>query len=307
MALSACMQDRVAVVTGAGNGIGRAIALGLARNGAAVVVNDIGTSLGGEGRSDGPAHAVVREIEAAGGRAVASLESVADPAGAERTIRLAVAAFGRLDALVNNAGILRDRIFHKLSTEEWDAVLRVHLHGSFHMSRAAAAVFREQGSGSFVHMTSGAGLIGNVGQANYGAAKLGIVGLSRCIALDMHRAGVRSNCVAPVAWSRMTASIPAETPEARALAAQRRAEMDPAKVAPLVAYLASEASAHVTGQIFGVRGDEILVYSQPRALARVRSDAGWTVESIAATAMPRLDASLTPLETTVDVSRAAAA
>ncbi|MDB5698749.1 MAG: 3-hydroxyacyl-CoA dehydrogenase, partial [Alphaproteobacteria bacterium] len=205
------LDNKVVAVTGAGGGIGREVALACAREGAAVVVNDFGTSSSGEGKDSGPASAVVAEIEAAGGRALANLASVSDPDGAASIVADAVKAFGRIDAVVNNAGILRDRIFHRMSEAEWRAVIDVHLNGSFFVSQAAAPHFKEQGFGSFIHFTSTSGLIGNFGQANYAAAKMGIVGLSNSIALDMQRFGIRSNCIAPFAWSRMIGTIPAET------------------------------------------------------------------------------------------------
>src|SRR6187401_152128 len=210
------VKDKVAIVTGAGRGIGRAIAILMAQEGAKVLVNDVGAALDGSGGDVGPAQQVVDEIKKAGGQAIASTLSVGDPANADQIVKAALDAFGRVDILVNNAGILRDRIFHKMSWSDWSDVIAVHLHGSFNMSRACAGIFREQQSGAYVHMTSTSGLIGNFGQANYMAAKLGIAGLSRGIALDMQRFGVRSNCIAPFAWSRMIGSIPNETPEEKA-------------------------------------------------------------------------------------------
>ena len=221
-------------------------------SGAKVVVNDIGVSLTGEGGAKGPAEAVVQEIIDAGGQAVASTDSVASYESANAVIRTAVDAFGRIDAVVNNAGNLRDRVFHKMSEEEWRQVLDVHLNGSFYMSRAAASFFREQESGSLVHMTSTSGLIGNFGQANYSAAKLGIVALSKSIALDMARYNVRSNCIAPFAWSRMTSSIPAET-DAEKARVEKLKKMEANKVAPLAVYLVSDQASAVTAQIFAVR------------------------------------------------------
>ena len=249
--MTGMVQGKVVVVTGAGGGIGRDIALALAAEGAKVVVNDIGTSTTGEGTDAGPAQQVVGEIRAAGGEAAANTDSVADAQGANRIVTCALDAFGRIDGVVNNAGILRDRIFHKMSDIEWDGVIKVHLYGSYYVSRAAANHFKEQNSGAYVHMTSTSGLIGNFGQANYSAAKLGLVALSKSIALDMQKFSVRSNCIAPFAWSRMTGSIPTDTPEQQARV-EKIKKMTPAKIAPLAVYLLSDAAP--SRQRTGVRG-----------------------------------------------------
>jgi len=206
------LAGKVVVVTGAGGGIGRDIALAMAREGARVVVNDIGASVTGEGVDAGPTQAVVNEIRAAGGEAVASTDSVSQALSAQHIISAALGSFGRIDCVVNNAGILRDRFFHKMGDDEWDAVIKVHLYGAYHVSRAAAPHFKAQESGNYIHMTSTSGLIGNFGQANYSAAKLGVVALSKSIALDMLKFNVRSNCIAPFAWSRMIGAIPTDTP-----------------------------------------------------------------------------------------------
>ena len=300
MSVTHMLDGKVIVVTGAGGGIGRDIALMAGANGARVVVNDIGAGLDGSGQDDGPAARVVAEIKAAGGEAVASLDSVADAEGAQRIVQAALDAFGRLDGIVNNAGILRDTFFHKMTEEEWDRVLKVHLYGSFHVSRAAAPVFKQQQSGSLVHMTSTSGLIGNLAQANYSAAKLGIVGLSKSIALDMQRFGVRSNCIAPFAWSRMISSIKVDSPEQEARVA-RLQQMTPAKIAPLAVYLLSERAASVSGQIFCVRNNEILLFSQPRPVRSIQREGGWTPEQIAEHAMPALSASFHGLDVSSDV------
>lgn len=294
------VDGKVVVVTGAGGGIGRDIALAMAAEGAKVVVNDIGTSTTGEGQDAGPAQRVVDEIRALGGQAVANTDSVAESAAASRIIQCALDHFGRIDGVVNNAGILRDRFFHKMSLDEWDAVIKVHLYGSYFMSRAAANHFKEQGSGAFVHMTSTSGLIGNLGQANYSAAKLGLVALSKSIALDMEKFNVRSNCIAPFAWSRMIGSIPTDTPEQQARVAKIQ-QMTPNKIAPLAVYLLSEAAAEVNAQVFAVRNNEIFLMSQPRPLRSVHRGEGWTPQSIAEHAMPALKRSFVAMERSADV------
>lgn len=294
------VEGKVVIVTGAGGGIGRDIALSMARYGARVVVNDIGASLTGEGQDLGPGQQVVEEIKAFGGQAVVNTDSVSDAAGAERIIQTALDAFGRVDCVVNNAGILRDRIFHKMSNDDWDSVVKVHLYGAYYMSKAAALHFKEQNSGALVHMTSTSGLIGNFGQANYSAAKLGVVALSKSIALDMQKFNVRSNCIAPFAWSRMTSSIPTDTPE-QAARVERMKQMTPAKIAPLAVYLASDAANDVNGQIFAVRNNEIFLISQPRPVRSVHRSEGWTAENIAEHGMPALKSSFFPLDRSGDV------
>ena len=294
------LNGKVVVVTGAGNGIGRAIALAMAREGAAVVVNDIGTGLTGEGRDSGPGQQVVDEIRAAGGRAALSTDSVAEASSAERIVQSAIDHFGRIDAVVNNAGILRDRIFHQLSVADWEAVIQVHLNGAFYMSRAAARWFKEQQSGSLIHMVSTSGLIGNLGQANYSAAKLGMVALSKSIALEMARFNVRSNCISPFAWSRMTSSVPTDTPE-KAARVERNKQMTPDKIAPVAVYLASDAAQAVNAQVFAVRNNEIVLMSQPRPLRSVHRGEGWTPQSVAEHAMPALRASFVGVDRSSDV------
>jgi NAD(P)-dependent dehydrogenase (short-subunit alcohol dehydrogenase family) len=294
------VNDKVVIVTGAGGGIGREIALAMAAAGARVLVNDIGASLAGDGADAGAAQRVVDEIRARGGAAAASTDSVSDWNAANRIVQAALDAFGRIDCVVNNAGILRDRLFHKMTPEDFEAVIQVHLMGSFYVSRAAATQFREQEGGAYIHMTSTSGLIGNVGQANYAAAKLGIAALSKSIALDLRKFNVRSNCIAPFAWSRMIASIPTDTPEAQARVAKLQ-RMEAGKIAPMAVFLASDAARDVSGQIFAVRANEILVMSQPRPVRSVHRSEGWTAATIAAHAIPALQASFLPLHVSADV------
>jgi NAD(P)-dependent dehydrogenase (short-subunit alcohol dehydrogenase family) len=295
------MEDKVVVVTGAGRGIGREFALLFAAHGAKVVVNDLGSSVNGEGKDEGVAQQVVNEIKAAGGTAIANTDSVAEWKSASNIVEQAVGTWGRIDAVVNNAGILRDRIFHKMEPEEWDAVIKVHLYGAFYVSRAAATHFRKQEGGAYVHMTSGSGLFGNYGQANYGAAKLGIVSLSRQIALDMARYRVRSNCIGPSAFSRMIEAIPTNTPEQAAHVEKRRLGMSPAKIAPMAVFLASDLAKDVTGQIFSVRANEVFLISQPRPIRSAHVAEGWTPQLLAERMLPAFKTSLVPLERSRDV------
>jgi len=287
------LSGKVAVVTGAGNGIGAEIAKLMAKHGAMVVVNDAGVSASGEGRDPAVARAVVDQIESAGGKAVASVRNVADWDDAHGIIQDAIDAFGRIDVVVNNAGILRDGLFHKMSREDFDSVVDVNLRGVFYVSRAATPHFKQQASGCYVHMTSTSGLIGNLGQVNYGAAKLAVAGLAKLIAMDMERFGVTSNAVAPFAWTRMVATIP-ETPEnMKRLEVNRR--LKPERIAPFVVALASDAGRKTTGQIFGVRNNEIYLFSQPRPIRTAHTSDGWTPETIIERVLPAFQASAFPL------------
>lgn len=294
------LKDKVVVVTGAGGGIGRDFALAMAAHGARVVVNDIGASVSGEGQDAGPAQKVADEIQALGGQAVANTDSVAGWESANRIVQTAIDAFGRIDAVVNNAGILRDRFFFNLSPEDWQAVIDVHLNGTFYVSRAAAPYFKNQNAGRYISMTSTSGLIGNLGQANYAAAKLGIAALSKSMALDMAKYRVTANCIAPFAWSRMIGTIPADTPQQQARL-EKLKRMETAKIAPLAVYLASDAAQAVSGQIFAVRANEIFLMSQNRPLRSVHRAEGWTPEAIGEIAMPAMRAQFYPLERSQDV------
>ncbi len=298
--MSKLLEGKVIVVTGAGAGVGKEIALEAARQGAKVVVNDLGVNIDGSGGSAGPAQRAVDEIKAAGGEAVANTESVAEWKSAQAIIAQAVDTYGRVDGVVNNAGNLRDVIFHRMTEEDFDAVIKVHLKGSFNMSRAAAPHFKTEGAGAFVHMTSTSGLIGNFGQVNYCAAKMGIVGLSKSIALDMEKFGVRSNCLAPFAFTRMVNTIPSDTPEgaARMKVNQR---LEAAKIAPFTCALLTDAAKTVTGQIFGVRNNEIYLFSQPRPIRTAHRGEGWTVETCLEVALPMMQPSFFPLDKSRDV------
>lgn len=300
MDMSKLLEGKTAIVTGAGQGVGRAIAEGLAAEGARVVVNDIGVTLTGESENPSAAEEVAAGIRSRGGEAIASTESVVEWANAEQIVEKALDSFGRVDLVVNNAGILRDAIFHRMTPDEWRAVIDVHLFGSFNISRAVAPHFRKQESGSYVHMTSTAGLIGNFGQANYMAAKMAIVGLSRAIAMDMQRFNIRSNCIAPFAWSRMVSSIPVET-EADKVRVAALKQMTPEKIAPMVAFLGSDAASGVSGQIFAVRNNEIFLMNQPRPVRVLHRSDGWTASALADQLPGAFGASLTPLERSADV------
>ena len=298
--MTGMVEGKAALVTGAGRGVGAEIAKMLGAHGARVIVNDPGGAASGEGEDRTPALRTVQAIRDAGGEAEANFDSVADFAAAQAMVEQAIDRFGRIDVVVNNAGILRDAIFHKMTEEDWDAVIDVHLKGSFNTSRAAAPRFRAQGSGCFVHMTSTSGLVGNVGQANYAAAKLGIVGLSKSLALDMARFDVRSNCISPFAWSRMIGTIPVSG-EAQRARVEKLKRMTPDKVAALAVALASDRAAGVTGQIFAVRNNEIFLMSQSRPLRGLHESAGWTPESVIEHAFPALQSHFYPLDRSADI------
>jgi hypothetical protein len=290
------LKGKVAVVTGAARGVGREIALLMATQGARVVVNDYGGSEVGTGSDRKPADEAVDEIRRAGGEAVANYDSVASMAGGQAIVKTALDAFGRVDIVVNNAGILRDRMIFNMTEEEWDAVIDTHLKGTFAVTRAAAPLMREQKSGRFINMTSTSGLIGNAGQANYAAAKLGIFGLTKATALDMARYNVTANCISPFAWTRMIGTIPTST-EAQKARVEKIKKLSPAHIAPVAAFLASDAAKDITGQVFGVRGKEIMLFSHERPIMRVHHAEGWTAERLAEMFPGTLQHHLVPMVT----------
>ena len=286
------LKDRVAIVTGAGRGIGRGISILMAEEGARIIVNDLGGAADGSGAEKKVADEVVAEIKAAGGEAVANYDSVTTVEGGENIIRTAIDSFGKLDILVNNAGILRDRMIFNMAPEEWDAVMKVHLYGIFNCSKPACVLFRQQRSGRIISMSSTSGLIGNSGQANYGAAKAGIAGFTRVIARDMGRYGVTCNAIAPGASTRMTMSE--EVLAARQIRASKGvtggggaqspigapALRDPDDIAPIVVYLATDAAANINGQTFGTSGGTISLYHNPEPMKSIHKDGRWTLDEL---------------------------
>ena len=282
------LKDKVAVVTGSGRGIGRGIALLLAEEGAKVVVNDLGGSVDGEGASNTPAQEVVNEIKAKGGDAVANGDSVATMEGGENIIKTALDNFGKLDIVVAVAGILRDRMLFNMTEEEWDAVIAVHLKGTFSVVKPASILFRQQRSGKIIAFSSTSGLYGNSGQANYGAAKDGIAGLIRGIARDLGRYGVTANAISPGADSRMTQSVPqsardiraASGIEAQSAVTPLELNRDPEDVAPMLAWLVSDEANDVNGQVFHCQGGQISLMSNPYEERTLRKVGRWSVEEI---------------------------
>lgn len=296
------LSGKVVLVTGGGRGIGRECALLAAQEGASVVVNDLGASVGGDDLgSAGPAEEVAAEIRAAGGQAVSNSDSVSSMNGVKAMVEQAMDVFGGLHSVVNPAGILRDGMFHKMSEEDWDAVIEVHLRGAFNVTRATVEHFRNQGEGSYVLFTSTSGLIGNIGQANYAAAKLGVMGLSRIIAMEGAIKSVRSNIIAPFAWTRMIATIPVKDEASAARVDRMKNGMRADQVAQLAVALASPEAKAVSGQVFAVRGNEIVLFDQPRPVRSVSRMEGWTPSSILEQAMPSMGASFTDLGATASV------
>jgi NAD(P)-dependent dehydrogenase (short-subunit alcohol dehydrogenase family) len=278
------LDSRVAIVTGSGRGIGRSVALLLAKQGASVVVNDLGASLDGSGTDTSPAQQVVGEITGAGGKAIANGADISDHEAAENLVKSAISEFGRLDILVNVAGILRDRMIFNMTADEWDAVIRVHLRGTFNTSKFAAAHWRsirdEAANNRIINFTSVSGLHGAPGQPNYAAAKMGIVGLTYSLANSLGRYGATANAISPGAATRMTDSVPDE--RRRTPGSGMSDEMSPDNVAPVVAYLASERSRFITGQVIHSAGYEVSLYNKPTPLIRLIGNEPWGEEQLAA-------------------------
>jgi NAD(P)-dependent dehydrogenase (short-subunit alcohol dehydrogenase family) len=269
------LDGRVAIVTGSGRGIGREFALCFGREGAKVVINDVGVSLDGQGTDDDPALQVCKEIEALGGEAVPNYDSVSDFEGAGRIVQTAVDAFGTVDILVNNAGIVRDRSLLKMDESDFDAVIGVHLKGTFNCTRHAAPIMKDKGYGRIVNITSSAGLRGNFGQTNYGAAKAGIMGMTFVWSIELGEYGITVNAIAPSGATRMTASLFEKA------GSEPPPEENPALNAPLVAYVASEEAAHVNGQILGRTEYAYTLFQQPKQIAWMWRDGGWTASEVA--------------------------
>ena len=283
------LDGRVAICTGSGRGVGAEVAKMFAANGAKVVVNDPGVGSGGEGGGQGPAEEIAAQINAAGGEAVANFGSVAKYEDCLDMVTQARDAFGGMHIMFNPAGILRDRMFHKMSPDDWQAVMDVHLNGHFNFFRAGINLMREQEYGRLIMVGSTSGLLGNIGQANYGAAKMGIAGLSRIVAMESTSKGITCNVICPSADTRMTRSVP--TPKDPAVAAEREERLKRSRadaIAPLITFLASEDAGYVNGQIFHQRAGELSVYSHPRPTRMVHQNGGWTPESIKEVAMPSL-------------------
>ncbi|MGF1454109.1 MAG: SDR family NAD(P)-dependent oxidoreductase [Alphaproteobacteria bacterium] len=300
--MAGVLDGKVVLVTGAGRGIGRECALLAAEEGAKVVVNDLGGGVGGGDEGDAsPAERVAREIRSAGGEAVSNSDSVADMAGAKHMVTQALDTFGGLHCVISPAGILRDGMFHKLPDEDWHAVISVHLHGSYNVTKAAIAHFRDQEEGSFVLFTSTSGLIGNIGQANYAAAKMGIVGLSRIIAMEGAIKKVRSNVIAPFAWTRMIATIPVKDEASAQRVERMKNAMRADQVAQTAVALASPLAEAVSGQIFAVRGNEVILFSQPRPVRSMARLEGWTPAGLLTQAFPAMAADMEDMGATASV------
>ena len=290
------LEGKTVWVTGGGNGIGKDCALIAAKEGAKVVVNDLGGGFrGGDEGSAEPAEIVAAEIRKAGGKAFSNSDSVTSLAAMQALLEKTLKEFGGLHAVINPAGILRDAMFHKMTDQDWDSVISVHLRGSYNVCRATIEHFRDQNDGAYVLFTSTSGLYGNIGQANYGAAKMGIAGLARIIGMEGATKNVRANAIAPVAWTRMTQSVPVKDEAQAARRAQMAAAIRPDQPAKLSVALCADGAKEISGQFFGSRGDDLILYSQPRPIVTLHKDEGWTPESIIKEALPQMKEKEVPL------------
>jgi NAD(P)-dependent dehydrogenase (short-subunit alcohol dehydrogenase family) len=292
--MAGMLEGKVVIISGSGRGIGRAGAIICASRGAKVVVNDVGAGLSDQNTDQTPAQEVVDFIKKAGGQAVANYDSVAGWDSAHKIVQCALDTFGRVDGIVNNAGILRDRMFHNMSEQEWDDVMQVHLFGSFYLSRAAIPHFRKQESGAFVFMSSTSGLLGNVGQANYGAAKMGMVGMSNSLTMEGKKYNIRSNVIAPGANTRMTQSVPSARRGGEEAQKKRLEALPPESPGAMMAFLLSDAAKDVQGQIFGARGTDMMLFGHPRPIRYLHRDPLWDTESLAE-ALPAFDSYYTKM------------
>ena len=296
------LNGKVVIVTGGGNGIGRECALLAGREGASVLVNDLGGGLKGEDAgSAGPAEQVAQEIRAAGGKAISNSDSVSDYDAVAAMVAQAKKEFGGVHSIINPAGILRDGMFHKMAPEDWKAVIDVHLHGAFNVTRASIELFREQQDGAYVLFTSTSGLIGNIGQANYAAAKLGVMGLSRVIAMENAAKNVRSNIIAPFAWTRMIASIPVKDEVSAARVERFQRSMRADQVAQLAVALCADGAKDTTGQVFAVRGNEVFLFDQPRPVRGMAKVEGWSPQALIEHGLPAMKANYTDLGASASV------
>jgi NAD(P)-dependent dehydrogenase (short-subunit alcohol dehydrogenase family) len=290
------LDGKVILVTGAGRGIGRECALLAAKEGARVVVNDLGGSIGGDDEGDvGPAEATAKDIRDAGGEAVANSDSVASYQGAKAMFEQGMDSFGGMHGVISPAGILRDGMFHKMSEEDWDAVIDVHLKGSFNVTRATIEHFRNQEDGAYALFTSTSGLVGNIGQANYAAAKMGIVGLSKVIAMENEKKNVRSNIISPSAWTRMIGSIPIKDEKTRRRVEMMQNKMRADQIAPLAVALMADGASDISGQIFSIRGNEVFLWNQPRPIRGMSNLQGYTPEDMLEVTFPAFRGNMTGL------------
>jgi NAD(P)-dependent dehydrogenase (short-subunit alcohol dehydrogenase family) len=298
------LDNRTAVITGAGRGIGRGIALMMASEGANVVVNDPGVGPDGAGHDDGPAAQVVEEIKAAGGAATANFDSVASEEGGENIVKTALDTYGRVDILVNNAGILRDRMIFNMSEQEWDEVVAVHLDGHFNTIKPASVLMRQQRFGRIINFSSESGLWGNAGQANYGAAKSGIAGVTRVVARDLGRYGVTCNAIAPRAWTRLTATIPDDRPnqpQQEGSTEDRLAALHPDMIAPMTCYLATDNAWNINGQIFHVYAGVVSVLNHPLPYRTIYKPGMWTLDELTSQVPTLLEGTANPMPPAPDL------